>query len=555
MCLAAMLPARKVTPIHMTTPNRRRLRHRSRYAAVAGAMIIALVASACGAKSGSAGAAADDAGVLTIGMTAADIPSADTVLASGQGYEGYRFVGNSLYDSLTKYDLKQGATTPQIIPGLATKWTHNADATVWTFTLRTGVTFSDGTPFNADAVLFNLDRYTNKNSPNYYAPVAAAAALSVGAISGYKKIDDNTVEIDEAAPSSHLPSDLVFLYMASPTAIQKYGNVDYANHPAGTGPFIMQSLTRGQEMVLVPNTKYWDGAPKISKLILKPIPDSATRLAALKSGEVNWIEAPDPDTIASLTSSGFQVLTNSYDHLWPWIFNLSKGPLANPQVRQALNYGIDRNTMATDLLKGTADPAYQLAPRANLAYDPANNLYSYDPAKAKALLAAAGYPNGFSMSVSYPTSGSGNMQPGPMNQELQSDLAKIGVKVELKPIEWAAMLTSFTAGKIPDDADAINISLTFIQESFWGLLFGSKSPVNIGHYSNPQVDALIAKSSTETTDAERNATYAQISALVTKDAPWLFVVNDRNPRALASNVKGFVEPKSWFVDLTTVSVT
>ncbi|HEX4431809.1 MAG TPA: ABC transporter substrate-binding protein [Frankiaceae bacterium] len=525
-------------------------------ATIAGAATIALVASACGAKSGGGGASTSgQSGVLTIGMTASDIPSADTVLASGQGYEGYRFVGNSLYDSLTKYDLKQGDKIPSIVGGLATSWTHNATATAWTFKLRSGVSFSDGTPFNADAVLFNLDRYTNKKSPNYYAPVAASAALSVGSITSYKKIDSSTVEIDTAAPASHLPSDVVFLYMASPTAVKKYGNVNYANHPAGTGPFTMKSLTRGQQMVLAANPKYWGGAPKVSEVILKPIPDSSTRLAALKSGEVNWIEAPDPDTIASLKSSGFQVFTNSYDHVWPWIFNEKTGPLSKLQVRQALNYGIDRQTMATDLLQGTADPAFQVAPKASLAYQQTNNVYSYNPTKAKQLLAQAGYPNGFKLTVSYPTSGSGNMQPGPMNQELQSDLAKIGVKVELKPIEWAAMLTSFTAGKIPDNADAINISLTFIQESFWGLLFSSQSPLNIGHYADPAVDALIAKSATEADDAARNATYSQMAALITKDAPWLFVVNDRNPRVLASNVKGFIEPKSWFVDLTTVSVS
>jgi peptide/nickel transport system substrate-binding protein len=532
-----------------------RTRQRAGYTAIAGAAAVAVTLTACGPKAGGTSATSGKSGTLTIGMTAADLPSADTVLASGQGYEGYRFVGNSLYDGLTKYDLKQSTEIPKIIGGLATSWTHNATATAWTFKLRQGVSFSDGTVFNADAVVFNLDRYTNKKSQYYYAPVAAAAALSAGNITAYKKVDESTVEIDTAAPSSHLPSDLVFVYMASPTAVKKYGNVNYANHPSGTGPFTMKSLTRGQQMVLAANPKYWDGAPKVPTVILKPIPDSSTRLAALKSGEVNWIEAPDPDTIGELKSSGFQVFTNSYDHVWPWIFNLRTGPLSKLAVRQALNYGIDRKTMATDLLKGTADPAYQVAPKASLAYQAANDVYSYNPAKAKQLLAQAGYPNGFTMSVSYPTSGSGNMQPGPMNQELQSDLAKIGVKVQLKPIEWAAMLTSFSSGKIPDNADAINISLTFIQESFWGLAFSSKSPLNVGGYQNAQVDALLGTSATQADDSARNATYAQMAGLITKDAPWLFVVNDRNPRALSSNVHGFTEPKSWFVDLTTISVS
>jgi len=344
------------------------------------------------------------------------------------------------------------------------------------------------------------------------------------------------------------------VYMGSPTAIQKYGNTEYANHPAGTGPFLMESLTRGQQMVLTPNKDYWGGAPKLDKLILKPIPDTSTRLAALRSGEVNWIEAPNPDDVDALESAGFEVLTNSYDHIWPWILNVSSGPLSQVKVRQALNYGIDRTTMSDTLLHGTANPALQLAPTASLAYEKSNDLYSYDPAKAKQLLTEAGYPNGFSMSVSYPTSGSGNMQPGPMNQELQSELAKIGVKVELKPIEWAAMLTSFSSGKIPDNADAVNISLTFIQESFWYLGFGSTSPINVGHYSNPQVDALLADSLAQPDDTARYQIYAEISKLVTEDAPWLLVVNDRNPRAIASNVNGFIQPKSWFVDLTTVSV-
>jgi peptide/nickel transport system substrate-binding protein len=211
--------------------------------------------------------------------------------------------------------------------------------------------------------------------------------------------------------------------------------------------------------------------------------------------------------------------------------------------------------MATTLLDGTADPAYQLIPKASLSYEKSNDVFSYDPAKAKQLLTEAGYPSGFSMTLSYPTSGSGNMEPSPMNQELQSDLAKVGVKVTLKPIEWAAMLTAYTSGKIPDNADAINISLTFIQESFWALSFASTSPLNLAHYKNPTVDKLIGEAQAQPDPTKRAAIYAQIGATIDQDAPWLVIVNDRNPRALAANVHGFVEPKSWFVDLTTVTVS
>lgn len=531
------------------------LRARMLAVTVAGSLAFALAACGGGSSSAAGSAASSNAGVLTIGMTAGDIPDLDTVLASQQGYEGYRFVGNTLYDGLTKFDLKQGTETPKVIPGLAESWVPNADGSVWTFKLRSGVKFHDGTDFNADAVIFNLDRYTNKTSPNYYQAVATSAALTAGSIASYKKIDESTVQISLHGPDGHFPSDLVFVYMASPTAVKKEGNEGFANNPVGTGPFIFKSLSRGQQVIFTPNKDYWGGAPKINELVLKPIPDVAARTAALKAGEVNWIEAPNPDDIATLQSAGFVTYTNSYDHVWPWLLNEAKPPLNNVKVRQAMEYAIDRGTMATDLLHGTADPAYQIIPRANTAYDKANDVYNYDPAKAKKLLAEAGFPNGFKLTLSYPTSGSGNMQPGPMNQLLQSDLAKVGITVELKPVEWATMISSMGAGKIPDDAMAINVSLTFIQESFWSLFFSSTGPyAGLTHYTNPQIDALLGKAASTTDDTARAAIYTQIGKLLDADAVWLDIVNDRNPRTLAPNVKGFIEPKSWFVDLTTITV-
>jgi peptide/nickel transport system substrate-binding protein len=505
--------------------------------------------------SGTAGAAPKSGGTLIIGMTAADVPPLDTVLSGQQGYEGYRFVGNQLYDGLTRFDLKQSTQVPQVVPALATSWTADATGTTWTFKLRSGVKFHDGTPFNADAVIFNLDRYNNPKSPQYDAPLGALVALSLGSIASYTKVDDMTVKIVTKVPDAHLPSDFTTVYMASPTAVTKEGNDGFGANPVGTGPFKFGSLTRGQELVLLANKDYWDGAPKLDKLILKPIPDPSTRIAALKSGEVNWIEYPNPDTVPQLQSDGFHVVTNGYDHVWPWIFDTKVKPWNDPRVRQAANYAIDRVTMSKVLLHGTADPADQLVPRANSAYTATDNLYSYNPKKAKALLKAAGYPNGVSATVSIPTSGSGNMVPIPMNEELQHELGKVGIKVTFKPIEWAAMLQQFTQGKVPDGQSAVNISLSFQQESFWALSFMSTSPLNVAGYSNPKVDAAIIQAQSTVDPTARAKLYQQAAKQITADAPWLFVVNDRNPRALSSNVKGFVEPKSWFVNLTTTYVT
>ncbi|MGC5247418.1 ABC transporter substrate-binding protein [Gordonia sp. DT219] len=498
-------------------------------------------------------AAAEHPGTLRIAMTASDIPSLDTSLTGNQGYEGSRFVGNSLYEGLTRYDLLQSSKIPGVVSSLAESWELAPSGTQWIFHLRNGVHFTDGTPFNADAVIFNLDRYLNPRAPQYNVSVAGRAALSLAGVSGYHAVDEQTVAIDTKGVYSHLPEDLTMVYIASPTAITKWGAA-FGSHPVGTGPFVFDSMRRGQQLILRANPNYWRGAPKLQKLVLIPVPDASSRLAAIRSHSVDWAEAPNPDDIKWLASNGYDVLTNSYDHVWPWIFDVRKKPLSDVRVRQALNFAINRNSIANHLLASTADPADQVAPRASLAYHGSNDFYDYDPAKARRLLAEAGYPNGFSMSVSYPTSGSGNMQPGSMNQAMQADLARIGVHVNLKPIEWAAMLTSFSSGRIPDEADAINISLTFIQEAFWNLLFATGSPTNIGRYSNPDVDALLAKSATVVDPGARSAVYAQVSGLLTRDAAWLTAFNDRNPRVLSPAVRGFIQPKSWFVDLTTVSV-
>lgn len=496
-------------------------------------------------------------GTLVVGMTAAELPPVDTQLTSVQGAEGIRFVGNSIYDALTKWNSLDNSTkVPVVGPGLASSWSANANSTVWTFQLRSGVTFADGTPWNADAAIFNLRRDLDPSFQYYDAADAARAASSLSPVQSYEKTGPMTIQFDLKSPDGHFPLDIISIFFGSPTAIEREGNAGFAAHPVGTGPFVFQSEVPGQEMILTPNKHYWDGPPKLSKLILKPIPDPTARIAALRSGAVNWIEYPTPDDIAQLKAAGYHVYTNGYDHNWPWIFNMSQPPWNNLLVRQAANYAINRVAMSDDLLHGTAQPAYQLVAPANLAYRSSNNMYSYDPAKAKKLLAEAGYPHGFTATLSYPTSGSGNMIPGPMNEELQQDLAKVGIHVVLQPIEWSVMVTDYIVGdKIPGNASAINISLGLSNESWWQYLFTTGGSMNVGHYSDPKVDQLIDEAQSLSSTTQRYNLYAQAAKYITRDAPWLFVVHDRNPRALASSVHGFIQPKSWYVDLTRVWVS
>lgn len=415
--------------------------------------------------------------------------------------------------------------------------------------------FQDGTAFDADAVVFNLDRYLDRNSPEYTDALGAAAKEYAGDIVSYRKTDADHVELVTKDPNGHFPEDLAHVLIASPSAVRKAGSANFSQHPVGTGPFSFVSQTEGQQIELTANRNYWRGAPKLDRLIVKSLPDAAARTAALRSGGVNWIEYPNPDDIQALKGDGATIATNSYDHLWYWILDTAEGPWRDPRVRQAANYAIDRTAIADKLLQGTADPAYQAAPRATAAYDPAGDVYSYDPAKARQLLAAAGVPDGFSTSVTVPTGGSGNLLPVPIAEAIQRDLAAVGIKVELRTTDWTTLIGAEAKGQVALGSDAIAQSTTLFQsEALLPLFIGSGSPFWTGHYGNARVDALLASASASPDRARRTADYRTALSLVTQDAPWLFVLNDRNPRALSPKVQGLVQPQSWFLDLTGVWV-
>jgi peptide/nickel transport system substrate-binding protein len=536
----------------MPTLGRSRNRARTGVVAVSSGLVL-LAATGCGAGSTGAAAGPGRGGTLVIGATGS-LPNPDTILG-GAGYEGTSLVGFQIYEGLTRYDLSKADVPAPVAPALATSWQVAPDHKTWTFSLRKGVTFQDGTAFGADAVVFNLDRYLKKGSPYYTAALGAAAQEYGSDIASYRELDAEHVQLVTTTANGHFADDLTHVLIASPAAVREYGATGFQNHPVGTGPFSFASQTAGQEIDLAANTHYWRGAPKLDRLVVKALPDPAARTAALLSGGVNLIDYPNPDDLAKLTSDGVRIATNSYDHIWYWILDQSKAPWNNVKVRQAANYAIDRKAIAGSLLGGTAGPAYQAAPPGTLAHDPAGDLYTYDPAKAKRLLAEAGYAKGFATTVTVPTAGSGNLLPVPIAEAIQRDLAAVGIKVGIRTTDWSSLLSAEAKGQVPLGSQALAQSTTLFQsESLLPLFLGTGSPFWTGHYSDPTVDGLFKAASASVDPAVRQRDYQQALDRVTRDAPWLFVVNDRNPRALAPDVHGFVQPQSWFVDLTSVWV-
>lgn len=521
------------------------------------AVACGLLATACGGggeeTAAGAGAGSGGGGTLVVAMTATNMPGLDTVQFQSEGGEGGRFVGVQLWDGLTRFDLTQGEASPEVIPGLAESWEVADDKLTWTFELREGVTFHDGEPWNADAAIFNYDRQINRDSATFDTELNNVAGILLQGMEQARKVDDMTIEIVTEKPMADLPSMLALGAFGSPKAITEMGDA-FSSSPVGTGPFEFESLQRGRELVLSRNDDYYRGAPKLERLILRPMPEVTARVAALRSGEVNWIEVPSPDEVPALEGEGFQVLTNSYSHIWPWVLDTTKPPFDDVKVRQALNYAIDREAMSDSLLQGTGSPSTQYIPPSDLGWTDEQDTFTFDPDKAEDLLAEAGYPDGFSASVSFPTSGSGNMVPIPMNEALQRDLKAVGVDITLEPIEWGAMLGDFFTGKIPGGAEAINISLGYVLPSLWGTWYHSDSVSNVGKFSDPEVDRLLDAIAAEFDKDAQAQLYRELNDRLIETSPWLLVVNDLNPRVLAPNVDGFVMPKSWYVDLTAVTV-
>jgi ABC-type transport system substrate-binding protein len=505
-------------------------------------------------------------GVLRIGMTTSDVPTTGGIPDNGS--EGGRFAGYTVYDALVNWDFTDTDHFADLTPGLATAWAIDpAEHRRWIFTIRQGVTFHDGSPLTVEAILWNFDRHLNDKAPNFDHAQALTYRTYTSQVVRYEKIDDTHLALWTAEPFSMLPYLLSRVFIVSPIQYAKVGNwLAFQDAPSGTGPFKLVARTPRVSFELARNDAYWDKTriPKVARMVLAPVPDPSTRVAALRSGQLDWIEYPAPDSIASLVAAGFQVVKKPYPHVWAWhADNADNSPLHDRRVRLALNYGIDRDAMV-EFLAGTAIPARGPWPDSYKYFGTPKEHFTYDPAKSKALLAEAGYGPGkpLQLKVMLPTAGSGNMVPLPMAEFVQQGLAELGVKVEYEVADWNNVLGAM---RVPADSptaphrDAINHGLPISDPTQLFLNFhGSAMPPNGSNWSmyrDPEVDTLMNQAFQTFEPGPRDALITQAHARIVDDAPWLFVVHDLNPRALSPRVKGFRQAQSWYQDFTQLTVS
>ena len=464
-----------------------------------------------------------------------------------------------MYEGLVTQDLHdlKDAALPER-PWLAESWEISSDGLQYTFKLRQNVKFHDGTPFDADAVKVNCERATLSSSPYYDKTVAGLSAKIYNYVAKGEVVDKYTWRLTLKSPVGEfirLLADRVIL-MVSPAALAKYGPAGIVDHPVGTGPFTFVQRVAGQRIELAKNKDYWGGAPYVDKVIMTVIPDAQARLAALKSGEVDFVTAMDPDQAAIYKAdANVNLVFNPSPMTWVWMLNCKQGPTANKQVREALNYAWNRDGLVKDLLLGLATPAIAPAAPANPASPPTHAQYTYDPERAKKMLADAGYPNGFSMTLVYGDKGLNDQ----VNTLLQSDFRKVGVDVKLEKMEYAAFLSMFSKG-LPDQYGggqtfwATSAHLGQWLETVFSSKFQPPHGNNRDWYSSSEVDRLLDEARPISDPKKSADAYRKVLDVVMEDAPWVWFYHDKNPMAVRKRVHGLDITSSQFFDLKPVWV-
>lgn len=487
-----------------------------------------------------ASAAAEEGEKILVVALGADPTSLDpeSVMNNESG-----FVMSTIFDGLTKYN--KGTSEPG--PGLAESWEVSEDGTEYTFKLRQGVKFHDGTDFNADAALAELDRVINPENPYYVynqEGVHSFATFTWGLVTGTEKIDDYTIKITLSEPHAPFLASIAMVWsgMMSPAAVEKYGfDVNY--NPVGTGPFKFVEWVRNDHITLEANPDYWGGAPKVDKLIFRVVPESSVRLLKLEQGEVDILADVNPEDYTRIEDNADLTLLRQPGLTVNGLtMPFEAEPFTDVRVRQALNYAVNKDEMNEFLYKNAAITAATGMPPILMGYPKDLEPYPYDPEKARELLAEAGYPDGFDFTLLCYENPRGYNPVGiKMAVAIQEYLAEVGVNLKLETLEWGAFLATRRSadnqdmgmvGWSGDNGDPDN----FLYEMFSTDMI----PVgNTSHYSNPELDDILITARTVTDPEERARLYEQAATIIHDDAPWLFVNHTLQVRATRANVDGF----------------
>ncbi|MBI4639052.1 MAG: ABC transporter substrate-binding protein [Candidatus Tectomicrobia bacterium] len=500
-------------------------------------------------------------------------------------------ITNQIFEGLVKYE----GSTINIIPSLAEKWDVSRDGKTWTFFLRKRVTFHDGTPFNADAVVWNFNRWRQTDHPQHKNRVAAGQTFEYyevqfrgfdnkSIITNVKAVDPTTVRITLKEPHGPFLNNLAMsaFVFSSPKAVEQYGT-ESCKHPVGTGPFKFAGWEADEYVVLETNATYWDKAamPHVKRVVIRNIKDVSQRLAALKAGEIHGMEGvnardvkvvrADTDLIGERCLEGTPIapkdlkLMNADPTLQVFLrpanttgyvaFNSKVKEFQDKRVRQAMAHAINKEAIVEALYGETGLVATQFQPPSLWGYNSELKDYEYDPGKAKQLLAEAGFPNGLK-EITWEGGGKAPLEfyfmpiprpyfPNPQEiaEAIASDLAKVGIMVSLQTTEprtidgWATYLEKRKKGQLPLylfgwKGDNGDPD-NFICYS--SLCSNSKMFAE-GSYSNQALTDLLLKAQKLTSQKERAELYKRAEEMIHEDVALIFIANNQPPLAFSKKV-------------------
>jgi peptide/nickel transport system substrate-binding protein len=459
--------------------------------------------------------------------------------------EGYIAAAN-VYDCLVLYDL--GATT--IRPGLAESWEISDDGRVYTFNLRQGVSFHDGEPFNADAVVTWYNSVDEESPDSQYDAVRMVyiADFITNWIDSVEAVDEFTVRMTLPEPYAPLLANLAIPIagIVSPAAIAR-GLDDVMVNPSGTGAFRLANpddWTRDSQLVLEANPDYWGGAPKVDQLIIKVIPESSTRLQQLETGEIDIAWALTPEDVERTRENPDLVVVEDAGLNTNWAnINVTLEPLTSKEVRQALNYAVNKEEISEGLYNGNMVPAGGVLPPVDWAYNPDLKSYTYDPDQARELLAAAGYDEGNPLSftfMAYTIPRGYNPVGDRLATAIQEYWSEVGVEANIQTAEWTQYREDRAAGKFQcalggwqgDNGDPDNFLATLL--GGWSVGAG-----NVSFYENPEVDDLLEQAVRVSDMEERKQLYHQAEQLIVDDAPCVFLGYQMHQVVTRANITDF----------------
>ncbi len=488
-------------------------------------------------------------GVLIVGQIA-EPKSLDP--AAVTAVNDFRILVN-IYEGLVRYT----PGTLEVEPQLATEWSISEDGTEYTFKLRDGVSFHDGTPFNAEAVKFNFDRMLKEDHP-YHDTGPFPLSFFFSAVEETEVVDDMTVKFKLNGPYAPFLSNLAYPtgLIVSPASVAQNG-ADFGRNPSGTGPFTFAEWRSNEAVVIEKNANYWGDSAGTNAVVFRPITDANTRVAEMLAGGIDMMVEVPPTALGQFQGEDFSVVEQAGPHVWFLILNAKEGPMADKRVRQAANYAINKEAIVNDVLEGTAQVAAGPTPPAFAwAYNADLDPYPYDPEKAKALLAEAG-AEGAELTFFVTEGGSGMLDPVAMGTAIQADLAAVGLKVKIETYEWNTFLGEVNPG-LEGKADMAEMAwmtndpdtLPFLalRTEAWP----DKGGFNSGYYSNPKVDELLEAARVATDQSERARLYKEMQTIVQEDAPWVFVANWKQNAVTNDRVENFALEPSFLLQLADV---